>query len=207
MSPLCIASEGPFLAVGTASGGVVLFHLRDVFGESCSGARAFVAAPAITPLTYVSIGCLPIQRVQLLWDISETTKETANEKHFAIVERPILVLALQADGQFLRALFQPELLGSPASLSLLVDKNAQYKTLANKCNVCAVAPCISSWGIHHARLSLTIATAKGQVAVATLREPGLFQLWVLENCIGQLEPHACSDETEQATSFRVEFSW
>lgn len=207
MAPLCIASEGSFLAAGTASGGVVLFHLRDVFGESCSGARAFVAAPAITPLTYVSIGCLPIQRVRLLCDISETTREPAKEKHFATAERPILVLALQADGQFLRTLLQPELLRSSASRSLLVDKNAQYKTLANKCNVCAVAPCITSWGVHHARLSLTVATAKGQVAVATLREPGLFQLWVLEKCIGQLEPHACSDETEQVTSFRVEFSW
>lgn len=188
----------------------MVFCTHDLLGESYSCVTGFAAAAAATPLTCVSLGSLPIQRVQLLCHSCDTAAGAAKKELTSIAHSTTHLLALQVDGTFFEMLLQPELLQNPLSRSLLLDRKLHSQAAGDACRVFAgtTAPVAISSGSGYRTHSSFLTTAYaegGPVTAAILGELGVFQLWLLAE--NTEKPGLSTAWSSPPESLTLEFFW
>lgn len=197
--------------VGTAFGGVLVFSTQDLIGETYSCVEGFAAAAATTPLTCLSLGCLPIQRIELFC-YSGNTETRADQKRVPASPADITahLLAVQADGTVCEEMVHPGLLQTSLSRSLLHDRKMHSQAAGDACrvlpaNTAPVSTLLGSGGLNNSPVLTTAHVDGGPLAVAILGAPGVLQLWLLAE--GTEQQRLSTEWTTPPTSLNLKFSW
>ncbi|XP_026191652.1 uncharacterized protein LOC34621621 [Cyclospora cayetanensis] len=184
VAPLCLASRGPLIAVGTASGAILLFRTEVLISTSCTYFSAFAAAATARPLASVRPASFPIQRVQFLCKNGDIREDAEEAGQFHIEKSSLYLLALGLDGSLHEVKLQNESLQStPSHLQNADGKTNCYTApVVQRVPAAASPPLIISADNHQCRSTplLVIAHAKGgPTTVVTLWESGIIQMWML----------------------------
>ncbi|KAL8275153.1 hypothetical protein Esti_000903 [Eimeria stiedai] len=182
-TPLCISSEGPLLAVGTAWGSALVFCTRDLLSESYTNVAGFAKAPGCSaPRICVSCGASPLQRVHL-WSCEADSSASAVGAVGEVARNKFHLVALGAEGVVHGAQLQNFPPDKPHT-AISADRAQFPSNTAANWNVLASSPApptmSSSTNLCSNFPLLTITHANpGAVLAVICWEPGIMQLWVL----------------------------
>lgn len=210
MTAICLSSEGPFLAVGTAAGNALLFHTHELLRDSRTRPSEFAVAVAASPLTCVSFGSAPLLRVYFQCTNGGRTAGTQGAPPNGAIDACQLV-ALGADGSLCGAQLDSKLVQSFLTCSRRFDKKTRSVRQADTWRVLAANPPPLSvtrrrTPCSNAPLLSTAQLERKAVAIATCCRSGVFQLWLLP-----LTPTSAAAskvyDANASTLLTLHFSW